>query len=303
MHTGGGQLDIFDRVWTAEEIGGGSLVARLQAAPTLFCVRQPPVELPEHGGPLSVKMVAAGQSTYRFGRRAIRISPGQLLLVGSGDPYATQVEAAAHIVTAYVPDHLLRSAARDLSASEARRMDDPLGEPPPLAFAPHVRADTCGLRSTIEQLATLEDPEMLAEQLVRLSALAARLALDAIGAVARVEARRPSVRRELFRRASVARQLIESAPGTRLPLEALADHAALSQFHLLRVFTAAFGETPFQMRRRLCMARASALLRAGNDSIGEVAAAVGFKSPAAFARAFRQAAGVSPREFRQRPGH
>lgn len=70
----------------------------------------------------------------------------------------------------------------------------------------------------------------------------------------------------------------------------------VSRFHFDRIVSAALDETPGAFRRRLLLERAAFVL-AGGASVGEGAAAGGYLSPEAFARAFRRAYGVAPSAF------
>ncbi|CAN7457053.1 helix-turn-helix transcriptional regulator [Phenylobacterium sp. LjRoot225] len=76
--------------------------------------------------------------------------------------------------------------------------------------------------------------------------------------------------------------------------------AGLSERTLGRRFRHEIGMSWEEYRRRSRLLAAAALLDAGEASIGEVAAAVGFESQSSFARAFRGLTGKSPREFRRR---
>ena len=86
------------------------------------------------------------------------------------------------------------------------------------------------------------------------------------------------------------------------PLDELAALAHFSPFHFHRVYQGVIGETVVATVRRLRLARAAQLLAAGRDSVTQVAMAVGYDSPQAFSRAFRDYAGIAPRAFQQQRG-
>ena len=86
-----------------------------------------------------------------------------------------------------------------------------------------------------------------------------------------------------------------------LPLAVLAQQAYFSPYHFHRIFTALVGETPNVFVNRLRVERAAAMLMyPGARSITAIAFNCGFSSSAAFSRAFKQAFGVSPTEWRRR---
>lgn len=80
----------------------------------------------------------------------------------------------------------------------------------------------------------------------------------------------------------------------------LAASAALSPLYFHRIFTGMVGETPLELHRRLRIERAATELTATDMPITRIAFVAGYGSHEAFTRAFRDALGVSPREWRHR---
>jgi AraC family transcriptional regulator len=87
--------------------------------------------------------------------------------------------------------------------------------------------------------------------------------------------------------------------GASLTLEAMANVAGLSKFHLLRTFKQAYNETPLQRLTRMRMDHAKTLLVATEAPITTVAFECGYGAPAHFAAAFRRFTGVTPSEYRR----
>lgn len=75
----------------------------------------------------------------------------------------------------------------------------------------------------------------------------------------------------------------------------------LSRFHLARVVTAAGGEPPERMRRRLLLERAAHRLATSDQRVVDVAFEAGFGSHEAFTRAFAREYGAPPSRWRQHP--
>ncbi|RAO75158.1 AraC family transcriptional regulator [Dyella jiangningensis] len=89
------------------------------------------------------------------------------------------------------------------------------------------------------------------------------------------------------------------AEGGDLPeLSHLAAAAHLSPFHFHRVYRALAGETVGQTVARLRLLRALHLLADPDGRVTETALAIGYDTPQAFARAFRQAFSATPSEMR-----
>lgn len=84
-----------------------------------------------------------------------------------------------------------------------------------------------------------------------------------------------------------------------LTLNRIAREAGASPFHFVRVFLAYTGETPFDFLRRVRLAAAIRMLQ--EDPVGsvtEIALSVGYETPSAFNKSFKQRLHMSPREFR-----
>ena len=95
---------------------------------------------------------------------------------------------------------------------------------------------------------------------------------------------------------------IESHLEADVSLEAAADSAGVSRFHLSRAFTASTGQalTSYARARRLSVAARK--LMNGAPDILAVALEAGYGSHEAFTRAFRQHFALTPEQFRTRGG-
>jgi AraC family transcriptional regulator len=81
-------------------------------------------------------------------------------------------------------------------------------------------------------------------------------------------------------------------------LEALAQAAGTSRFHLLRLFRRAYGETPLKRPAQLRMEEAQRQLRQGIEPVTRIAFLCGYENPSHFATAFRRVVGVLPKAHR-----
>ncbi len=88
-------------------------------------------------------------------------------------------------------------------------------------------------------------------------------------------------------------------PDGDLSLDRLSDVAAMSRFHWHRVFQAMTGETCAQAARRIRLYRAGHMLVQTKLPVSRIAADVGYDNTDSFARAFRDAYGLTPAAFRK----
>jgi AraC-like DNA-binding protein len=96
-----------------------------------------------------------------------------------------------------------------------------------------------------------------------------------------------------YRRLLIARDLLRARYSEPLALRDLAAAAGLSEFHFLRAYRAAFGETPHQHFIRLRLEHAKRALARG-AAVTEVCFAVGYSSLGSFSTLFARATGRSP---------
>lgn len=111
---------------------------------------------------------------------------------------------------------------------------------------------------------------------------------------------RPSTlrsRAELFQDALA---IVASDYARDIELDEVAKRVASSRRQLQRVF-AEVGNTTFRWHlAKTRMDRAARSLREGRLTVREVAAKVGYRQPAQFAKAFRRHMGMTPKEYRRR---
>ncbi len=84
-----------------------------------------------------------------------------------------------------------------------------------------------------------------------------------------------------------------------LSVAELARIAHFSPYHFHRMFRAMTGESVAALVRRLRLETAGRALREHDGSVTDVALAAGYGSPEAFTRAFQQAFGAAPSDYRR----
>jgi AraC-like DNA-binding protein len=92
---------------------------------------------------------------------------------------------------------------------------------------------------------------------------------------------------------------LHGAPAQRWTLEALAARCGASRSVLAERFALLVGQPPMQYLAQWRMQLATRMLAGPGAKVVAVAAAVGYESEAAFSRAFKKCAGISPAAWRQ----
>jgi AraC family transcriptional activator of mtrCDE len=146
--------------------------------------------------------------------------------------------------------------------------------------------------------------ELIAEELGS-GAMMATLLKQVIVTLIRRSLKSPSVWTERFAMLSdarIARAFSEMVahPGLDHTVQSLAKAAYLSRSGFMTRFAAVTGRSPMIVLRELRMRRAAEMLERSAMSVGEIAHKVGYASPSSFARAFRQAYGNDPTDYRAR---
>jgi AraC-like DNA-binding protein len=100
-----------------------------------------------------------------------------------------------------------------------------------------------------------------------------------------------------FSRLCRARDYLAGSYRDRVTLQDVAREACLSPFHLNRLFTRTFGETPHEFLTRTRIEEAKKL--ADSHSVTDVCFEVGYESLGSFSMRFRSLAGASPQAFRR----
>lgn len=98
----------------------------------------------------------------------------------------------------------------------------------------------------------------------------------------------------------LATQYIYANYAENISTQSLAEALHVSVSHLIHSFTARVGVSPLKYLRMVRIETARRLMMLTEMPVGEVAARVGFADPLYFSRAFRQAVGVSPSEYRRK---
>lgn len=97
-------------------------------------------------------------------------------------------------------------------------------------------------------------------------------------------------------------RLLQASIGTSISVDEMAAHAKLGRRTFLRRFQRATGLKTSAYVQQLAVSRARERLERTNETVSEIAYAVGYEDPGAFRRMFAHWMGLSPGEYRRRFG-
>lgn len=260
---------------------------------------------PLHVAPLSLHTTLAGHELYLTSDARHAVDPGRYLLLNAGQTAATFVEPGTRVESLSVlfSRALAADVGRALAASDEALLDDPGRDAAPPGVFERTYALDVPLAGALTRLrAAASDDGAREEALHGLLAALLDAQRGARAEAQRVPARRPATRVELYRRLCRARDLLDATPGAPVPLLDLGRAACLSPHRLLRLFQAAFGETPHRYHVRRRLERAHALLARGMP-VAETARLCGFESAPSFSTLFRARFGLPPRRVRAEKGN
>ena len=93
-------------------------------------------------------------------------------------------------------------------------------------------------------------------------------------------------------------KMISENTGKRLTVQQIADAAGYDRSHLHRLFKAEIGMGIHEYISAVRINAAKGMLRDGDHSIADIASLLGFSSQSHFCRAFSEAVGVTPKEYK-----
>lgn len=194
------------------------------------------LELPQHRGCLSLKLILSGEERYVIGRRAVSVRAGQVLFLNSGETYGSQIRTRTRSLAVFFPD------AEAIEAGGGRQL-----ELPQAAFqasAHFARLLDGFLRALAQGEDTLADESARRLLLAALTDLRRKAPRSGLPRV-----RKRTTRHELIGRVIRAREYVDDMRGANCTLDRLAEIACLSKYHFLRVFTEVTGVGPASYAR------------------------------------------------------
>ncbi len=249
---------------------------------------------------VSLKFVFEGQEDYYFDHQLFSVCAGQFLVVNHTREFEVSIKAERPVkgMCIYLDPTLFSQIRQFWNEKTPDRLEyRPQTENPEL-FEAVFHADFNPLGSLFKELPAIirsysdnEDHQelylLLAEKLFAHHSMTINQ-LKALPSI------KKSTRRELFQRLLWAKAHIHSCFTEKLSLKELASVACLSEYHFLRSFRNAFGQTPNQYITQLRLKKAHALLSSGHYSVSEAAATCGYHDLQYFSKTFKKLFMVPP---------
>ena len=254
----------------------------------------------EFAGPLSVKAVIEGEATWETREGRFELVPGAVLLLNDGEEYTITVDALRPVETFcfFFARGFVEDAWRASTTSSAALLEDPDARPP-LSIVERLHFDAPLVAQMRRAHARLRRGDDLEESFHDTALELVRAQCDLAARASQLPALRASTREELARRVGVATSYLHANLGRGVTIVEAAREACLSPFHFHRLFSAFHGVTPHRYLTRLRLERARAALRAGGQSVAEVAFACGFESVGSFTTLFKRTFGITPGQIRK----
>lgn len=257
-------------------------------------------EKEETSSPLSLKLVTQGTERYTVHGSTLGVHKGAFLLVNRGEKLETHVKSKDFTtgLCIYPPQDLIE----EVFSNNLRPMEKQLDAPE------HKKADAHFTTRVLQLNSPGSLSTYLSQMLNRIPyapkhsqwwldfylELAECLIADQHTVETHLR-QLPSVKRqtreELFRRISRAREFIHDHRFSNISIHALSEVSALSKYHLLRTFKAAFGESPYQYILKLKLQEAMRLLDAGY-SLKDISDKVGYSDEKNLKKTLRKSTGL-----------
>ncbi len=246
-----------------------------------------------HVGCLSIKTVLEGEEWYGVNGRMLAVRPGQFLILNDQQEYSCRIEdTTARTISIFFKTELAQSIFNDVRSSEVMSIDDPEFSGHTPEFYQRLRDVDAILQKQLQELiGSLEingyQQNDVDEQLIGLLQSMLRSHGNDLSILKHAGATKASTKKEIFKRISIARDMILSNPGDNIDLKTLSKVACLSVPQLVRQFKNIFCVSPHQFLTSVRLRRANELLKTTDRPVAEIAALCGYENTSAFCRAFK----------------
>lgn len=216
-----------------------------------------------------------------------RLRPGTLTIVAEGHDGRWTLSGPIEVSHVYLTNERLQTCADIVASGRRVELMDRLGFDDPVASRIlEILSDEEVLGDPAARLLIEQAVDLLCTQLLR---------RHCTTAMPQAQPRRGLADWQVKRVTSYMRERLDRAVG----LEELAALVGLSRYHFCTAFRLATGRTPHLWLTEQRIERAQRLLAEPGMRVSEVALAVGYATPSAFAASFRKVVGTTPSGYRR----
>ncbi len=233
---------------------------------------------------------AAQEITWRSGasRLASRTRPGSITLIPEDHDGHWDIEGSLEVSHVYLTDQHLQHCSEALAGGKRVELLDRVAfDDPATGHILEMLSKASAIRDPATRLFVEQAVDLLCTQLIR--------AHSSFGVVAQAEPRHGLADWQVKRVTAYMREFMDRDIG----LDEMAALVDLSRYHFCVAFRLATGMSPYHHLTAMRMAQACQLLSQPDLPIIQVALAVGYQTPSAFAASFRKATQVTPSAFRR----
>lgn len=255
-------------------------------------------------GPFSLFYNLAGASQVTVDGYSAAVRPGFFFLTNEAQTYDLEVPDFAETFNIHFGEQLMGEVQQYLAHKLPYILDHPVFEKErPFLFFNRIYPQSPAIRRLISQIHYQSqhhdlDPIWLEEQLYELLLSILILTQKDQQSIDQLPLLKQSTRAEIFKRLSLAVDLIYATYDQKVTLDELAACAYFSKFHFLRLFKVAFGQSPYQFISAIRIDKAKEWLRFTDWPIHLIAIRIGMENTSSFSRLFCQKTGVYPSTFR-----
>ena len=246
-----------------------------------------------------IVIITAGRGVHVTGRESYPLNTGDTLVIGGSRQHDYHsMDRLCLVNILFQPDklHLRTHDLRALPGYHALFTLEPAWRRRP-QFNGRLRLTPSELSGVMVLVEKLDE-----ELRVRASGfkfMATAIFMQLIGCLSRCYARSKSPDSRALLRIGEAISHLETNYPAGIDLDRLARIAHMSKRNFIRSFQAAMGTSPIAHLVQLRVNRGASLLRSTDQSVTEIAFAVGFTDSNYFARQFNKLIGVSPSQYRK----
>jgi len=257
-------------------------------------------------GPLSIKSVVRGSAIWGTNEAERLVDGSNYLILNSGRSYSLTIDSRETVETfcLFFRRGIVEDVCRVESTNSTSLLDNLIsGSEPEFLETLHAHDSTVSpvLRKMHARVTGgTATQAWLEDQFLEAATALYRVRGEVDKQAAKIPAKKPATRLELYRRLLRGKDYMDSFFGAHVRLAEVASEACLSPYHFHRLFREVFHETPNQYLQRKRLANAQRLLERGEQSVTEICLEVGFESITSFSGLFRRSFGCSPREYRSR---